>query len=36
MLWALDEGLPMEQVREILESIHINVARLDPPVEWVR
>jgi len=36
MLWALDEGLPMEQVREILESIHINLARLDPPVEWVR
>jgi len=36
MLWALDAGLPMEPVREILESIHINVARLDPPCEWVR
>ncbi|HEY0980950.1 MULTISPECIES: hypothetical protein [unclassified Schlesneria] len=34
--WARDAGVPMERVIEILTEIHINVARLDPPVEWVR
>jgi hypothetical protein len=34
--WARDAGLPMERVLDILGEIHINVARLDPPVEWVR
>jgi|GEM_PF-588417 hypothetical protein len=34
--WARDAGLPMERVLEILGEIHINVARLDPPAEWLR
>ena len=34
--WARDAGVPMERVLEILGEIQINVARLDPPVEWVR
>ena len=34
--WARDVGLPMERVLEVLGVIHINVARLDPPVEWLR
>ena len=34
--WARDAGVPMERVIEILTDIHINVARLDPPVEWIR
>ena len=34
--WARDAGLPMDRVIEILGDIHINVARLDPPVEWLR
>ena len=34
--WARDVGLPMDRVLEILGEIHINVARLDPPVEWLR
>lgn len=34
--WARDAGLPMDRVLEILGDIHINVARLDPPVEWLR
>ena len=34
--WARDMSLPMERVLEILGEIHINVARLDPPVEWLR
>ena len=33
--WAHDAGVPMDRVIEILSEIHINVARLDPPVEWV-
>ena len=34
--WARDAGVPMERVIKILLDIHINVARLDPPAEWVR
>jgi hypothetical protein len=34
--WALTAGIPSERVIEILGDIHINVARLDPPVEWLR
>ena len=34
--WARDAGVPMERVIEILLDIHINVARLDPPAEWLR
>ena len=34
--WARDVGVPMNRVLEILGLIHINIARLDPPHEWVR
>ena len=34
--WAHSAGVPIERVLEILGEIHINVARLDPPVEWVK
>lgn len=34
--WARDAMVPMERVIEILGDIHINVARLDPPAEWLR
>ena len=34
--WARDAQVPMERVIEILGDIHINVARLDPPAEWLR
>jgi hypothetical protein len=34
--WARDIGLPMDRVLEILGDIHINIARLDPPAEWVK
>lgn len=34
--WARDAMVPMERVLEILGDIHINVARLDPPAEWLR
>jgi hypothetical protein len=36
IVWARDAGLPMERVIEILGDIHINQARLDPPLEWCR
>lgn len=36
IVWARDTGLPMDRIIEILSSIHINNARLDPPVEWCR
>lgn len=34
--WARDAEIPMDRVLEILGDIHINVARLEPPVEWLR
>lgn len=34
--WAISAGIPSERVLEILGEIHINVARLEPPVEWLR
>lgn len=34
--WAVSVGIPSERVLEILGDIHINVARLEPPVEWLR
>jgi hypothetical protein len=34
--WAHDSAVPMERVLEILSEIHINMARLEPPVEWLR
>lgn len=34
--WAHEVGVPMERVLAILGDIHINVARLDPPAEWLR
>ncbi len=34
--WAHEAEVSMERVLEILSDIHINVARLDPPVEWLR
>ena len=33
--WAHSAKVPIERVLEILGDIHINIARLDPPVEWV-
>lgn len=34
--WARDSDLPMDRVLEILCNIHINVARIDPPIDWLR
>jgi hypothetical protein len=34
--WARDSALPMDRVLEILCDIHINIARIDPPIEWLR
>lgn len=36
IVWARDAGVSMDRVLEILGEIHINDARLDPPLEWLR
>ena len=34
--WARDADISMERVLDILCDIHINLARIDPPAEWLR